>query len=606
MIAKRIRRGRRAARGSVKRLHRFITALTRYLVNAQAEDLVAIETGRRLTDYILDAKGGVGLETLGVKLGEKVVYSDARNLIGDGLESWQAQMLATAARVTRCRDPIEHYVLSWQTGEKPTEQQFGRAVEIAVAELGLSECQAVWAVHGNTDNLHVHIAVNRVHPVTFKTLSAGDGWDKDRLQQICTLIEDDGGWRAEKNAHYVMRGCEVVHRETDTVVRDRDGRQTRARDRASEAVTIPEQFGPVAEAIAAASDWRDLHDRMHALGARYERAGPGANVVCGDMRIKASKLGRDCSLPALEKRLGAFEPSHHLDGYARYKAQRNAERDKLKSAKSAAIALVEGWYSAQSSGLAAHAGSEIIALLLADLGARKTAILASIDAAFSNAEAAIGAIGSERAWIAAGKPDHPGVVAAPVVLLPSLVSQSRNADRSAEVMATYSRSENTRTGLIEYRDQDGKLVMVDAAGVIVVYKRARAEIEAGLLLAAGRWSEVKFTGDATASEIVVELARLHKIRVVNADGRPIVARPFKASPAPSADIDRAITKAGLPSDQVDAERLPSGMANAADREATAESEPAISPPVDLHSPPEDEGPDLIGHMHQQRGRGREL
>lgn len=603
MIAKRIRRGRRAARGSVRKLHRFITALTRYLVNAEAADLVEIETGRRLTEYILDANGTTNLEALGVEPGEKVEYSGARNLIGNALASWQAQMLATAAGATRCRDPIEHYVLSWQTGEEPSKQQFARAVEIAVSELGLSECQAVWAVHGNTDNLHAHIAVNRVHPISGKTLSAGDGWDKDRLQQICALIEHEGGWCAEKNALYTVRDGQVVHRETDTVVRNRDGRQTRARDRASEPLQIPPGFESIVEAIAAASGWRDLHDRLNRLGARYERAGPGANVVRGETRIKPSKLGRTCSLPTLEKQFGSFEPSPHLDGYARYKAHTNAERDRLRAAKGAAIVAVENWYASQASGLAdVGAGSDIISLLLADLGARKAGILASIDAAFANAESALGAMKSERSWITAGKPE-PGVAAVPAILMPSLASRVQDKPSASDVLTKLIKHVNAATGLIEYRDDKGAVVMVDAGGVIIVRRVERDGLEAGLLLAAGRWSEVKFTGDARTAEIVTELARLHRIRVVDAHGRIMrPTDPVAQGSRKSGAGQRTPGSASSPAHASVSTRVRDTSIRG--ESASFPADPTVPKP-DAPTIVEEDRPDLIGYgSRKQRGSGR--
>lgn len=518
MIAKRIRRGPRAPRGSVKEVDRFIAALTNYLVDANAADLVEIETGRRLTEYILDATGTGELEALGIEPGEKVLYSGTRNLIGHHLESWQAQMLAVSTRAVKCRDPIEHYVLSWQAGEQPTEQNFVRAVEVALVELGLAECQAIWAVHGNTDNLHVHVAVNRVHPITFKTLSAGDGWDKDRLQQICVLIENEGGWRTEQNALYVLRDGEVVHRATGTVVRDRDGRQTRARDRGNEPHKIPATFEPIVEAIAKAADWQDLHKRLHDLGARYERAGPGANIVRAGERIKPSKIGRDCSLPALERRMGEFEPSTHLDGFAHYKAQSIAERDRLSVAKNAAIAAVESWYATQMAGLTSAPGSDFISMLIADLAARKTAILTSIDVAFASADKSLRSIKSERSWIAAGKPD-PSIAAVPVILLPSTPAHRTDHAPDSNVFDQLSKAIDYSTGWTEYRNGSGDSVLLDMGALIIVHMNQRSALEAGLLLAAGRWSAVKFTGDVRAAGIVAQLALRHGIRVVGLDGR---------------------------------------------------------------------------------------
>lgn len=59
--------------------------------------------------------------------------------------------------------PVDHWVLSWQQGECPSAEQSKEATEIFLKRLGLEGHQAVWAVHANTQNTHLHIAVNRVN-----------------------------------------------------------------------------------------------------------------------------------------------------------------------------------------------------------------------------------------------------------------------------------------------------------------------------------------------------------------------------------------------------------------------------------------------------------
>ena len=62
-------------------------------------------------------------------------------------------------------------------------------------------------------------------------------------------------------------------------------------------------------AIRAATSWTDLHTRLAALGLRYQRKGSGAVLWVGDTAVKASQAGRDCSLLAVERRLGAYQPA---------------------------------------------------------------------------------------------------------------------------------------------------------------------------------------------------------------------------------------------------------------------------------------------------------
>ena len=84
------------------------------------------------------------------------------------LKAASSEMNAVALRNTRCKDPAYHFILSWPEHEKPASDAIFDAAENAIKALGLAEHQYVIAIHGNTDNMHCHVSVNRVHPITFK------------------------------------------------------------------------------------------------------------------------------------------------------------------------------------------------------------------------------------------------------------------------------------------------------------------------------------------------------------------------------------------------------------------------------------------------------
>ena len=59
--------------------------------------------------------------------------------------------------------------------EAPTEEQVAEAVNIALKGLDLQDCHALWSLQSNTNNLHVHVAVNRVSPETYRAIQPA-GW----------------------------------------------------------------------------------------------------------------------------------------------------------------------------------------------------------------------------------------------------------------------------------------------------------------------------------------------------------------------------------------------------------------------------------------------
>lgn len=112
-----------------------------------------------------------------------------------------SEMNAVAVKNTRCEDPAYHIILSWPEHEKPGADAIFDAAEHAIKALGLGEHQYVLAIHGDTDNIHCHISVNRVHPTTFK--SRNIEWAKKTLHMAARQSEIKHGWTHD-NGIYVV------------------------------------------------------------------------------------------------------------------------------------------------------------------------------------------------------------------------------------------------------------------------------------------------------------------------------------------------------------------------------------------------------------------
>ena len=97
---------------------------------------------------------------------EKRVYAGNRNFITTTAAAQKLEMISLAGESVHSRMPVTHWVLSWSDNETPTTAQVDEAVAMFLRGMELEEHQAIYAVHGNTDNVHVHILVNRVHPCT--------------------------------------------------------------------------------------------------------------------------------------------------------------------------------------------------------------------------------------------------------------------------------------------------------------------------------------------------------------------------------------------------------------------------------------------------------
>ncbi|HIH2745195.1 TPA: relaxase/mobilization nuclease domain-containing protein [Burkholderia lata] len=117
------------------------------------------------------------------------------------IETASAEMNAVARKNTRCHDPVYHFILSWPEHEKPAPEAIFDAAEHAIKSLGFEEHQYVIAIHANTDNIHAHVAMNRVHPTTYK--SRHIEWAKRTLHFAARESEIKHGWTHD-NGIYVV------------------------------------------------------------------------------------------------------------------------------------------------------------------------------------------------------------------------------------------------------------------------------------------------------------------------------------------------------------------------------------------------------------------
>ncbi len=271
-----------------------------------------------LINYVTDP-GGRADPDRPEELGpEKCVYYGAQGFLSTDLAAQKAEMAALALAAPQSADPISHYVISWAEGEHPSREQVDQAVSIVLSELGLEGHQAIYALHRDTDNDHVHLIANRVHPESERVVRAGGGWDRRALLQAVAKIEQAQGWQQVATPAAEREAAEAARR-SKTSREERRGERPRGSDRARDGAhrhgersaveTARERAGHLFDPRRGAQTWADLHAALALRGLRYERKGSGAVVWVGETAVKASEVSRAASFPALEKRLGEYQPA---------------------------------------------------------------------------------------------------------------------------------------------------------------------------------------------------------------------------------------------------------------------------------------------------------
>jgi len=243
---------------------------------------------------------------------EKIAHAGSRNFFAATHNGQKVEMIALAEESVHSKMPVSHWVFSWKENEQPTRAQVDELVDIFLERMGLVGHQTVYGLHYNTENYHVHIAVNRTHPVTGKVVQPHKGFDKEEAHKIVALVEHKQGWASEENSRYTaLENGELA----------RNLRQKRIQPR-QEALAVEHATGEKSaqriaqergyDIIKNATSWPELHKKLAEKGLRFEKKGSGAIVFVGEKAVKASSIDRDFGLSKLCKRLGDFVPSESL------------------------------------------------------------------------------------------------------------------------------------------------------------------------------------------------------------------------------------------------------------------------------------------------------
>jgi len=100
----------------------------------------------------------------------------------------QAGIKATGRKLEK---PVFTFSISWHPEENPDKDHMLKTAQAAVKELGLSEHQILYVSHNDEPQKHVHIIVNRVHPVNGKAATLSKS--KERLSRWAHEYEKKHG-----------------------------------------------------------------------------------------------------------------------------------------------------------------------------------------------------------------------------------------------------------------------------------------------------------------------------------------------------------------------------------------------------------------------------
>jgi hypothetical protein len=206
---------------------------------------------------------------------------------------------ATQGRNTRTQsDKSYHLVVSFPAGEHPSADQL-RDIEARLCDaIGLGEHQRLSALHTDTAHLHLHVAINKVHPETFKIITPHRDFHK--LQQTCRALETE----------YDLTPLHGQTHVTPPLPQGATAAEHHSGVKSFASWIQGEPADALKQALAQPGVcWRDVHRTL--AGYHLELRPRGAGLVVADRNrklfVKASSLGREVTKGKLEHQLGPFE-----------------------------------------------------------------------------------------------------------------------------------------------------------------------------------------------------------------------------------------------------------------------------------------------------------
>jgi hypothetical protein len=299
MIAKRVMRNKA---GSFKRLGAYITTTPQASISTSAVASLALaDTEGEYAAWERTAAYILGEVSATSRVGAVRITNCNASEIGDAITEIAAtQAMNTTARGSR----TYHLVISFPPDESPTSEQLHDIEDELVKAIGFNQHQRISAVHTDTAHLHIHVAINQVHP---ETLTVLEPWkDRWRLMRTCERLEIKHGLTR------TFHGKVKEKNEEERPLRVVQGAKAMDTLGAGPSLLgwIHREVRPkLLDTIKHAGSWQDLHQTLAGYGLALRRRGAGLVIAeLSDSRItvKASSVDRSLGLQTLEKRFGSY------------------------------------------------------------------------------------------------------------------------------------------------------------------------------------------------------------------------------------------------------------------------------------------------------------
>lgn len=225
--------------------------------------------------------------------------------------AWEMQVAADLRE--RVEKPVYSVSVSYQVEDDPTDEEMVEDMDMFLEMRGLGEHQAVYVVHRDTDNPHIHATVNRIHPRSEELWR--DSFDYYENMKALRQIERERGWSTPERD------------ETRGLVPDW---KLQKFDRLGEELFSSQVLEEAGDVFAEAESWKELQLELAEKGLTVKEKGSGGIVTDGNEEAPLSELARMWSFNRLDE---GFPDEFRSEREIR-QAEREEETDPMEKALS--------------------------------------------------------------------------------------------------------------------------------------------------------------------------------------------------------------------------------------------------------------------------------
>ncbi len=206
-------------------------------------------------------------------------------------------------------DKTMHLIVSFREGEIPSKDTLKDIEHELLKSIGMESHHRLSVTHNNTANFHIHIAINRINPETFKLI---DPWQsKKKLDRKVVELEEKHHLQKDNHApNDLLKQAGVIFEDIQ-YSKSKDIEIHSGMDNLLTWIKI-EALDDIKEVLKdPKSSLEDLHQVLADYNLELKPRGNGI-VIADNTRklfVKASDVHRDLSKGKLEKRFGEFNTS---------------------------------------------------------------------------------------------------------------------------------------------------------------------------------------------------------------------------------------------------------------------------------------------------------